>query len=200
MAVQTPVERTTDVPAYPIWRLSVEKYHQMIAAGILTEDDPVELLEGWLVSKVTKNRPHSLSTQLTREALAQIVPEGWYVDDQEPITMADSEPEPDVMVVQGSRRDHTEQPTGDKVALVVEVSEAILQQDRTLKLRVYAAARIPAYWILNLQDKQLEIYTHPTGTSDKAFYRRRDLYAEGDDAPVDIDGREAGRVKVGELV
>lgn len=115
MAVQTPVEKTTDVPAY---RLSVAQYHQMIAAGILTENDAVELLEGWLVSKMTKNRLHSLSTQLTREALAQIVPEGWYVDDQEPITMGDSEPEPDVIVVQGSRRDYTEQPTGDKVALV----------------------------------------------------------------------------------
>lgn len=197
MAIQTPVEKTTDVPAY---RLSVEQYHQMIAAGILTEDDAVELLEGWLVQKRSKNRPHTLSTQRTYKALERIVPDQWYVHSQEPLTTADSEPEPDVIVAQGSRRDYTEQPTGDKVALVVEVSDATLQQDRALKLRVYAAARIPVYWILNWQEKQLEIYTDPAGTGDKAFYRRRDLYTEADDAPVVTGGQEAGRVKVGELV
>jgi hypothetical protein len=71
----------------------------MIRAGILTDDDPVELLEGWLVPKMPKNPPHRITTRLTREALVGILPTGWYVDTQEPITTADSEPEPDVVVV-----------------------------------------------------------------------------------------------------
>jgi len=197
MAIRLPPEKSMAVPNYPIWRLSVEQYHDMIAAGILTEDDPVELLEGWLVTKMPKNRPHSLSTQLTRESLTRIVPDGWYVDDQEPITLGDSEPEPDVIVVRGNRRDYTEQPTSKDVILVVEVSDATLQRDRTLKLRIYADARIPVYWILNLQDSQLEIYADPTGTGENATYRQRTIYTS--DAPVVIEGREVGRVVVGDL-
>ena len=84
------------VPTDPIWRLSVEQYHQMIASGILTDDDPVELLEGLLVAKMPKNPRHRLSTQLTREAIARLLPIGWYVEDQEPLTILDSEPEPDI--------------------------------------------------------------------------------------------------------
>ncbi|WP_242040796.1 hypothetical protein [Coleofasciculus sp. FACHB-1120] len=73
------------VPTEPVWRLSVEQYHQMIRLGILSNDDPVELLDGWLVYKTPKNPPHRATTKLTRNALEAIIPEGWYVDTQEPI-------------------------------------------------------------------------------------------------------------------
>src|SRR5947209_7884549 len=89
-----------------LWQLSVGQYHQMIQTGILTDDDPVELLEGWLVTKMPKNPPHRLTTQLTREALAPLLPAGYYVDDQEPMTTDESEPEPDVMIVRGTRRNY----------------------------------------------------------------------------------------------
>lgn len=190
-----------DVPAYPIWRLSVEQYHEMIAAGILTEDDPVELLEGWLVTKMPKKPKHSHTTQTLDDRLREILPKGWIVSIQEPITMADSEPEPDVMVLRGSRDDYAERhPNPDDVALVVEAADATLPRDRTLKLRIYAAARIPVYWIVNLEDGQLEVYTDPAGVGDKAIYQKRDVYGKTDDAPVMIEGREAGRVNVGALV
>ena len=67
-------EESPVVPVELIWRLSVEQYHAMIQADILTEDDPVELLEGWLVTKMPKNPKHSLVTQLIREALARLLP------------------------------------------------------------------------------------------------------------------------------
>lgn len=75
------------VPTEPIWRFSVEQYHQMICQGILTEDDPVELLEGWLIPKMPKNPPHRVATKLTRNILEKLVPDGWYVDTQEAITL-----------------------------------------------------------------------------------------------------------------
>src|SRR5688572_15978989 len=81
------------VPTDPIWRLSVDQYHQMVGAGILIDDDPVELLEGWLVTKMPKSPSHRLTTQLTREAVASILSGGWFVVSQEPITLSDSEPE-----------------------------------------------------------------------------------------------------------
>ena len=60
------------IPTAPIYRLSVDQYHAMADHGILTEEDPVELLEGWLVQKMTKHRPHSRCTRRTRRALDQL--------------------------------------------------------------------------------------------------------------------------------
>jgi len=118
------------VPGVSIWRLSVAQYHEMIRAGILAEDDPVELLDGCLVQKIIKNPPHCLATGLVRDALEKALPEGWHVKSQDPITLAASEPEPDVTVVRGSRRDYADRHPGPAdVALVVEVADTGLQRD-----------------------------------------------------------------------
>jgi Uma2 family endonuclease len=147
----------------PLWRFTVAQYHQMIAAGILTSDDPVELLAGWLVQKMTKNPPHRVTTRLIREALDSIVPDGWYIETQEPITLEDSEPEPDVAMIKGNTRDYLDRyPGAAEGALVVEVADSTLERDRTLKQQIYARAGIPTYWIANLVNGQLEIYTQPT--------------------------------------
>jgi Uma2 family endonuclease len=192
-----PIEQSLIVPDYPIFRLTVEQYHEMIQSGILTEDDPVEFLEGWLVTKMPKNRSHSLATRSTRKALERIVPSGWYVESQEPISTADSEPEPDIIVVRGNPEDYPDShPAPSYVALVVEVSDATLQRDRTLKLRVYANARITTYWILNLQERQLEVYSDPS----ESTYRQRDIYRDTDSVPVVIDGQETGRIAVSDLL
>jgi hypothetical protein len=61
----------------------------MIRAGILIDDDPVELLEGWLVCKMPKNPSYRVATRLIRQALERLVPAAWYVDSQEPITTGD---------------------------------------------------------------------------------------------------------------
>jgi Uma2 family endonuclease len=192
------LDQTLAVPDYPIWRFTVEQYHEMIRAGFLTEDDPVELLEGWLVTKMPKTTRHTYSTQQTRDVLAEIVPSGWHVTDQEPITMADSEPEPDVLVVRGSLRDYPEHhPSPSDIALVVEVADATLQRDRTLKLRVYASAGIVVYWILNLVERQLEVYSDP---SEQGEYRQRVIYRESDAVPVVIGGQEVGRIAVRDVL
>ena len=189
------------VPTDLIWRLSVSQYHDMIRTGILTEDDPVELLEGWLVTKMPKNPRHSLTTQLTREALARLLPASWYVDAQEPITLEDSEPEPDVVVVRGDRRQYLDRHPGPQdVTLVVEVADTTLQRDRTLKKRLYAAARIPVYWIVNLPENRFEVYTDPTGPADQSDYRQRQDYGPSDEVPLVIEGREVSRLAVQELL
>src|SRR5262249_35647718 len=147
----TPTIGAADVPDVPIYRLSIEQYHAMAELGILTENDPVELLEGWLVLKMTKHRPHSRCTHRTRRALERLLPAGWYVDSQEPITTIDSEPEPDVAVIRGELDDYPDrQPGSTDVALVIEVADTSLRTDRGAKKRVYAHAGIPVYWIANL--------------------------------------------------
>ncbi|MCS6848920.1 MAG: Uma2 family endonuclease [Anaerolineae bacterium] len=199
-----PAVRTTAqpdaVPTMPIWRLSVGQYHDMIAAGILTDDDPVELLEGWLVPKMPKNPARRLSTQLTREALERALPAGWYVDAQEPITTSDSEPEPDVVVVRGERRRyHDRHPGPEDVALVVEIADTTLQRDRTIKKRLYARAGIPRYWIVNLVDRQIEAYAQPRG-GDEADYLDQQIYHISDEMPVTLGDGEVMRIAVRDLL
>jgi Uma2 family endonuclease len=189
------------VPIDPIWRLSVGQYRRMISAGILTDDDAVELLEGWLVTKMPKNPPHRLTTQLTREALARALPPGWHADAQEPITTEDSEPEPDVMVVRGDRRRYRERhPDARDIALVVEVADTTLQRDRTLKQRLYARAGIPVYWIVNLSERRFEVYTGPSGPVERPGYLRRQDYAPSDELPLVIEGLEINRLVARELL
>lgn len=206
MSVLTPIVplatgASATVPTEPIWRLSVEQYHEMIRAGILTEDDPVELLEGWLVTKMPKNPPHRLATQLTRESLARLWPAGWYVDAQEPITTTESEPEPDVVVVRGERRQYRDRHPGPQdLALLVEVSDATLQRDRGAKKRLYARAGIAVYWIVNLLESQVEVYTDPSGPADQPDYRQHHVYGLADAVPLVIEGREVGRLAVRELL
>ena len=189
------------IPDVPIWRLSVAQYHQMIEAGIFTDDDPVELLEGWLVTKMTKNPPHVFSTEIIRELLSAMLPADWFISSQEPVTTLDSEPEPDVMIVSGSRRDYLQQhPQPNDVGLTVEVADATLQSDRTLKLRIYAAAVIPTYWILNLQERQLEVYTEPSGKGAAAIYAARRDYTADESVPVILNEEALGQLKISDLL
>jgi len=205
MSVATPSITTSEQPVIVstdvIWRLSVDQYHAMIQAGILTEDDPVELLEGWLVTKMSKNPRHTFVTQLARDVVASLLPPGWYVNAQEPVTTKDSEPEPDVAVVRGNRRQYIDHHPGPQdIALVVEVADSSLQRDPSLKKRLYAAAGIPVYWIVNLLDGQIEVYTEPSGPTDQPDYRHQQNYGPADAVPVVIEDREVGRLSVQDLL
>ena len=187
------------VPRDPIWRLSVQQYHEMIRAGILTDDDQVELLEGWLIYKMPKKPPHRIATRLTQKALEAIVPAGWYVDAQEPITLADSEPEPDVMIVRGATQDYFDRhPGAPDIALLVEVADSTLERDRGTKKRMYARADILVYWIVNLVENTCEVYSKPLVAD--ADYQQIDVYDLSSALPVLIEGREIGTVQVQDLL
>jgi Uma2 family endonuclease len=189
------------VPTVPVWRLSVSQYHEMIRDGILGEDDPVELLDGLLVPKMTKTPPHRVATKLVSEALSRAVPEGWYVDSQEPITLRESEPEPDVVVVRGDTRRYSDRHPGPAdLALVVEIAESSLDRDQKLKKRIYAEAGIPVYWILNLVERRLEVCSEPSGTGERADYRHRRDFGPEDAVSLVVEGREVGTIAVGTLL
>ncbi len=189
------------LPPGPVWRFTVDQYHAMIKAGILTEEDRVELLEGWLIPKMTKNPRHCTATWLARTALERVTPAGWYVDSQDPVTTSESEPEPDTAVIRGNRRDYTDRHPGPAdTAMLVEVSDSSLGRDRGLKKRVYARAAVPVYWIVNLPENRIEVYSDPTGPADEPDYRQRRDYLAGEEVPVVIDGREVGQVLVRDLL
>src|SRR5687767_8041636 len=91
----------TWTPPFPVYRFTVDQYQRMIKAGILTEDDRVELLEGWIVPKVSHNPPHDGTIWLVQTAILPRLPTGWILRIQSAITTLDSEPEPDLAVVRG---------------------------------------------------------------------------------------------------
>ncbi len=190
-------------PPDPARPLSLDQYHRMIRAGILTEEDPVELLEGRLVRKMSKNPPHRRSKRRLLTALGRIVPVGWYVEEQEPISIAasPSEPEPDVFIARGTDDDYRDRNPGPAdLALVIEIADSTLATDRGTKKRIYAGAPIPAYWIINLQDRRVEVYTDPTGPADAPDYRRRTDYGADEAVPLVLDGLEVGRVAVRDVL
>jgi Uma2 family endonuclease len=180
-----------------LWRLSIDQYHAMVAADILGEDDPVELLEGLLVYKMSKNPPHTFVTQQLRFVLEALASSEWFINDQEPITLDTSEPEPDVSVVRGQRRDYLRRhPKAQDVALVVEVAEA----DQGAKKRIYARAGIPVYWVVNLVDQRIEVYSNPSGSVTKPDYLTQQFYAHTDEIPVVLAGTTVGTLAVQELL
>lgn len=191
-----------EVPSAQIHRLTTSQYDEMARLGILTPDDHVELLEGWLVEKMTKNPPHRIATRRTRVCLDALVPAGWYVDSQEPIVTGDSEPEPDIAIVRGRTEDYTERnPGAEHIALVIEVADVTLLRDRRVKSRIYGRAGIPTYWILNLVERRLEVYTAPTGAAQaEAGYGEQAQFGADDHAPVIVEGVEVGRVKIADLL
>lgn len=185
----------------PLRRLTVAQYRAMAAAGILTPEDRIELLDGLLVEKMTKNPPHRIATARAARALARVVPAEWYVDTQEPIVTADSEPEPDVAVIRGKTEDYAdENPPARQVGLVVEVADASLATDRDVKGSIYARAGIPAYWIVNLAARVVEVYASPTGAGAAARYASRTDLAPGARVALTLDGVACAPVDVDALL
>ena len=196
-----PVESVAAIPNDLILRLRIEQYHAIIQAGILTDDDSVELLEGWLVFKMPKNPPHRATTRLVRTALENILPAGWYVDSQEPITLSNSEPEPDIVVVRGDTRQYLDRhPSAEDIALIIEVSDTTLQRDRTVKKRIYARAGISIYWIVNLVEEQVEVYSQPLVEVEQPDYSQRLDFGRSAVIPIIIEGIEIGAIAVDALL
>ncbi len=162
----------------PLWRMTVERYHRMIAAGTLTEDDKIELLDGLLVTKIPINPPHAFTTNELYATLSRLLGDGYHVRSQQPITLSTSEPEPDATIVRGRSRDYARRhPQAHEVAIVIEVSDATLREDQTTKKRIYAQAGINEYWVVNLKNEQIEQFSQPV---DGVYQRERVVTAEGD--------------------
>lgn len=185
---------------YPLYRFRVEQYEKMIEAGVLTSGDHVELIEGIVVQKMTQHPPHAVAIDYTLDALRPLLPEGWRLREQKPIKLSNSEPEPDLVVVRGPLQRYERQHPGPRdIALLIEVADASLEGDRQEKGQTYARARIPVYWIINLIDRQVEVYTEPKGGKSPAYRRRADYRLDAK-VPLVIEGNEVGQVSVSDLL
>lgn len=172
----------------------------MIESGVLTENDRVELIDGQIVPKMPHNPPHDGGILLVQTQLLSVVPVSHVLRIQSAITLATSEPEPDLVVAIGPPRRYVRyHPRAKDIALLIEVSDATLHYDQTTKQRIYARARIPVYWIVNLIDSCVEVYTLPHGGRSPAYANRQD-YSLNEAVPVLLEGREIARIPVRDLL
>ena len=174
-AIVTPMQVLTDAKE-PLHPLSVDAYHRMIEAGILSEDDKVELLDGALIASVTEGPAHAdVVADLAEFLMLGIDRERYKLRIGNPLTLRPlSEPEPDLAVVERSASTRTHHPS--TALLVVEVSQTSLARDRERKARIYAAAEVPEYWIVDLAHSAIEVRSDPGAHG----YRELTVYGKGD--------------------
>ena len=172
----------------------VDRYEEAVARGIFTPDDPIELIDGEIITHMSPQKsPHSIVIDLVVEAVDRAFGAGYYSREQQPLRLGGrSMPEPDVAVVRGSPRDYL---AGHPRAaeFVVEVADSSLAIDRGRKLRLYAREGVPEYWIVNLVDDCVEVYRQPAGEG----YADTRTYRRGESIPV---GPRASRIAVVDLL
>lgn len=142
-------------------RISVDEYHRMLEAGVLDEDDRVQLVDGFLVQMTPQGRPHAFVIQELTRILLRTLGDDFKVLPQLPLTLGDdSEPEPDLAVVRAQdAASRTEHPS--TALLVIEVSGDSLRFDRRTKAALYARSSVNEYWIVNLEDAVIEAHRDP---------------------------------------
>lgn len=157
-------------------RWTRQEYDTMIDAGVFAPGERVELIEGEILRMGPQKSAHAAGVRAVEEALRTAFGAGYDVRVQLPLALcADSEPEPDVAVVQGSWRDYRDAHPAAAV-LVVEVSDSTVDYDRDWKGSLYARAGVAEYWILNLAERRLEVYRDPApSTSGRRGFSYREV-------------------------
>jgi Uma2 family endonuclease len=182
-------------------KFSVARYQKMIEAGILTSEDKVELLENYVVLKMPRNPPHDGTIQLITDTLVPAIPRGWRLRVQLAVVLADSQPEPDFTVVRGDARTYlTRHPGPADTGLIIEVANSSLLRDQRDKTRIYARGGVPWYWIVNLPDQRIEVYSRPSGPAVIPAYGSFQTYQPGDAIPLVLDGNTVVSVLATELL
>jgi Uma2 family endonuclease len=153
------MESILDAPSVrrATYRLSVANYHQLNEIGLLQHD--VELLDGYLIKKMSKSPLHTFVCQWLVEALRRCIPAGYVVRQEQPLTTDSSEPEPDISLVRGSAADYRQQ--HPKTAeLVIEVAVNTEEIDLG-KAALYAEAAVTEYWLVEPRTRRITVFRSP---------------------------------------
>ena len=158
-------------------KFTIEEYHKLIDLGFFTENDRIELIRGEIIEMAPKRTPHSVCNSQLWKQLYKLIGDRAEIRVQEPIFVSpNSEPEPDVVIAKKKTDNYlSAHPTATDIILVIEISDSTLKYDRETKLPLYAEAGINNYWIINLVDSRLEVYSNPFGERDKFDYRHKSI-------------------------
>ncbi len=184
------------------YRLTTRQYLVMIVSGIIPHDAHVELLDGRLVDQMTKFAPHNYTARQLGLHLKDLLGAAWIISEEKSVSLGRHwRPEPDIAIIRGPNGRYRESdPSAKDVGLMVEVADSSYPTDRGEKWRAYAAACIPIYWIVNLGNSQIEVYTDPIGRGKKASYRQTATFGPDAEVPIVIDGQFIGRIAVKDIL
>lgn len=173
------VASTTSRPRLQFTRA---RYDAMVATGILTKDDHVELLNGEVYQKMPKGPKHTARIKALIAKLTALLGSRALIGCQDPVALNEfSEPEPDISVLK-ARDDFYESghPEPKDVLFLVEVSDSTLDYDRDLKVPLYAACDVPEVWLVDVNARTITVYQCPEGNR----YTQNQVYRPGDTVPL----------------
>jgi|SRR6185369_34723 Uma2 family endonuclease len=167
-----------------IRRWNRAEYDRLVDLGVF-DNEPLELIGGQLIVAEPKGEYHSSAVNAVEYALRAVLPVGWIVRTQAPVSLdAESSPEPDVVVVPGRPADYRHAHPA-RPPLAIEVSDSSLAFDRQQKGSLFARAGLEDYWIVNLVDRVLEVHRNPAADASAVFgWRYRSIVVLGPDAVV----------------
>lgn len=143
---------------YRVAKWSVEDYHKMIAAGILS-DRPVELIAGEILQMSPEGPIHTSINYISVTYLRSLLGTQAVVREAHPITLTDSEPEPDIAIVRSPYTLYlNHHPYPEDIYWLIEISDSTLGKDLTVKKTIYSCAEIQEYWIIDLNSKTLKYF------------------------------------------
>lgn len=162
--LEKPETKTTTEAPFELMRFSGERYDEMWKSGFITSDDRVELLDGQIVRKPEMNPPHLYSVKRIYDRINRQFENRAVTISQSTIRLPqDGRPEPDITLFK-LETPEDRLPLPEDIYLVIEVSDSTLTRDRETKLELYARDGITEYWIVNLEQHQLEVYREPDST------------------------------------
>jgi Uma2 family endonuclease len=187
----------TRIPS-PLYRMTLEQYESLITSGFFTKRDDVHLINGYLVTRMAESTLHGAICEMIRLAIEAFLLATWHTRSEKGLRIPAqiSMPRPDLVIVRGVPRDYLARyPEPADTALVVEVSNTSLDEDRAMA-DIYGAGGVPVYWIVNLVDGQVEVYSNPG----PAGYASFEVLAPPHVLRVVIDGVEVGGIPVADIL
>jgi Uma2 family endonuclease len=145
-----------------------EEFYLLGEVGIFKPDERVELIEGVIYTMPPPGPEHCADVYDLSQMLRATFGAGYFVREEKPVALPGGEPLPDIAVVIASTEYRKRQPGPADIRLIVETAVSSLAFDRGIKTRLYARAGIADYWIVNLCDRQIEVYREPDGDGYKS--------------------------------
>jgi Putative restriction endonuclease len=181
-------------PSLPSIRMTVEEFEKTD----FYNDKRLELLDGYIVRRGEMNPPHAVITGRLRRRINRMLPADWCTREDKPVQIPPLyEPLPDIAIVRGEDEKYIDHHPGPAdIAALIEVSDATLSKDQGKKLAAYALNGIAVYWIVNLVDHQVELYTEPNADA----YGSKLVFTVGQSVPVIIDGAVVGHLAVSDIL
>jgi Uma2 family endonuclease len=151
---------------------------------------------------MTTYDPHDFAVDQLGDTLTRILPADWIARQEKSVVLGRYwRPQPDIAVARGPRtRYRSKAPRARDLGLLVEVAESSYAKDRGPKWVKYAGCGVLVYWIVNITERRVEVYTSPSGRGKSAVYRDVAIHGPDEEVPVIVEGRELGRIKVSDLI